>query len=43
LNGEIRLILELSLGFSVAKAGAGATNGDLWRGTRDYFWQGVVE
>ena len=31
-NGEIPLILELPLGFSVAKAGAGAKNGDFWRG-----------
>jgi len=36
-KGEIVLIFELPLGFSVAKAGAGAKNGDFCRGIRDYF------
>jgi len=36
-SGEIALIFDLPLGFSVAKAGAGATNGDFCRGIGDYF------
>src|SRR5271155_4589782 len=36
-NGESPLTFELPMGFSVAKAGAGAKNGDFWRGIRDYF------
>ena len=36
-NGEIPLIFELPLGFSVAKAGDGAKIGDFWKGITDYF------
>ena len=36
-NGEIPLIFELPLGFSVANAGAGPKNGDFCRGIREYF------
>ena len=42
-DGEIRLILEFPLGFSVAKGSAGAKNGDFCRGIRDYLYEGVQE
>ena len=40
-NGEIPLISEFPLGFSVASRGAGAKNGDFCRGIRDYCYEGV--
>jgi hypothetical protein len=41
-NGEIPSIFELPLGFSVAKAVAGAKNGDFWTEMQSYFYQRPV-